>query len=372
MPIESTLVTGAFTPGSGCEFNSAASWIGLIKPAVPLVVGRTVATMPDSVDISGVDPQILQLAGSQVTFTSGFLGSTSGTPYLTLHFYRAIQLISGQTIQATPVGTVTWFKSVGTYDIPEGTMRIKGEVSVTDRAVSGPVYFDRCGIMLGPSEVWRNGTGRSTHAVWQTPVIPYADDDGSGYVDWQSLPGIDASPPVYDPLSGIATYTDQTVSPLVNRRYRAQTISYGLAGHRFVSGFGPPSDEVSLTAVNWWLKDITDPTRNLALRVQAESLQVGTTGTSVMYQPLGEDRPVVVSEGYKDDAIKLTLILKREEYAPLRQMLRSGRTLFLQTNVDHAWWVRPVGDLQSEVQVSGQRFVPIRFVTLTFVEVASP
>ncbi|WP_055563598.1 hypothetical protein [Streptomyces atriruber] len=373
VPVGATSVTGAFTPGSGTDINSAASWIGLIKPAVPLVAGRTVATMPDAVDISGIDPQILQLAGQKVTFTSAFLGSTSGTPYLTLSFYRANQLVSSQTIQGTSFGTAAWVKSAGTYDIPEGTTRIKGEVAVTDRAVSDLVYFDRIGIMLGSSGVWRNGTGRSTHAVWHAPVIQYADDDGTGYGDWQVLPGLDTSPPVYDPLSGIATYTDQTVIPLVNRRYRAQTTSYGLAGDRFVSGFGPPSDEVSLTAVNWWLKDITNPASNIPLRVKAEPVQVGTTGTSVMYQPLGEDRPVVVSEGYKGDAIELTLILRREEYAPLRRLLKSGRTLFLQTNVDHAWWVRPVGDISAEVQVSGQRFVdPIRFVKLTFVEVAAP
>ncbi|MEU6674753.1 hypothetical protein [Streptomyces sp. NPDC046925] len=373
VPVGATSVTAAFTPGSGTDINSAASWIGLIKPAVPLVAGKTVAVMPDAVDVSGIDPAVMQLAGNQVTFTSGFLGSTSGTPYLTLYFYRANQLISSQTIQGTSFNATTWVKSAGTFSVPEGTTRIKGEVSVTDRAVSDLVYFDRCGILLGSSSVWRNGTGRSTHAVWHAPEIQYADDDGSGYGEWQALPGLATSPPVYDPLSGFATYTDHTVIPLVNRRYRAQTTSFGLAGDRFVSGFGPPSDEVSLTAQNWWLKDISDPDSAIALRVKAEPLQVGTTGTSVMYQPLGEDRPVVLSEGYKGDAIELTLILKREEYAPLRQMLRSGRTLFLQTNVDHAWWVRPVGDLQSEVQVSGQRFVdPIRFVKVTFVEVDAP
>ncbi|QES45274.1 hypothetical protein DEJ49_33590 [Streptomyces venezuelae] len=372
VPVGATSVTASFTPGSGTDINSAASWIGLIKPAVPLVAGKTVATMPDAVDVSGIDPAIMQLAGSKVTFTSGFLGSTSGTPYLTLYFYRANQLISSQTIQGTSFNATTWVKSAGTFAVPDGTTRIKGEVSVTDRAVSDLVYFDRVGILLGSSSVWRNGTGRSTHAVWHVPELQYQDDDGSGYGEWQALPGIAASPPVYDPLSGVATYTDDTVIPLVNRRYRAQTISYGLAGDRFVSGFGPPSDEVSLTAVNWWLKDISTRTA-ISLRVKAEPLQVGTTGTSVMYQPLGEDYPVVLSEGYKGDAIELTLILKREEYAPLRALLRSGRTLFLQTNVDHAWWVRAVGDIQAEVQVSGQRFVdPIRFVKVTFVQVAAP
>lgn len=372
-PIGATSVTAAFTPGSGTEFNSAASWVGLIKPAVPLTAGRTVAAMPDAVEISAIDPDIMQLAGQQVTFTSAFLGSTSGTPYLTLYFYRANQLISSQVIQGTSFGTTMWVKSAGTYDIPEGTTRIKGEVAVTDRAVSDLVYFDRTGIMLGSSGVWRNGTGRSTHAVWHTPVIQYADDEGSGYGDWQVLPGLATSPPVYDPLSGIATYTDQTVIPLVNRRYRAQTISYGLAGDRFVSGYGPASDEVSLVALNWWLKDLQNPDLNLLAVTRGVPLEVGTTGTSVMYQPLGEQLPVVISEGYKGDAFEISFRVRRDEYAALKRLLESGRTLFLQTNVDHAWWVRPVGDIKAEVLLSGQRFVdPIRWVTVTFVEVAAP
>lgn len=373
VPIGATSVTGAFTPGSGTDLNSAASWIGLVKPAVPLVSGKTLATMPDAIEISGIDPKILELAGNQVTFTSAFLGSTAGTPYLKLFFYRANQLITSQVIQGTSFGTSLWVKSSGTFEIPEGTTRIKGEVSVTDRAVSDLVYFDRVGIMLGSSPVWRNGTGRTTHAVWHVPVIQYADDEGVGYGDWQTLPGLTNSPPVYDPLSGIATYTDHSIVPLVNRRYRAQTISFGLAGDQFVSGYGPASDEISMSALNWWLKDITDPSSNVALRVKWDTIQVGTTGTSVMYQPLGEDFPLVITEGYKGDALELTLILRRDEYAPLRKLLKSGRTLFLQSDVDHAWWVRPVGDIRAGILPTGQRRVdPIREVTLTFVQVAAP
>lgn len=371
--IGSTSVTGIFTPGSGTDLSSAASWIGLVKPAVPLVAGQTVATMPDTVDISGIDPKVLELAGNQVTFVSSFLGSTAGTPYLKLYFYRANQLIGSEVKQGSSFGTTLWVKSSGTFAIPDGTTRIKGEVSVTDRAVNDLVYFDRIGIMLGSSPVWRNGTGRSTHAVWHIPVIQYADDEGAGYGDWQTLPGLTTSPPVYDPLSGIATYTDHTVIPLVNRRYRAQTISYGLAGDQFVSGYGPASDEVSLSALNWWLKDITDPDNAITLKVKWGTTQVGTTGTSVMYQPLGEDFPLVLTEGYKGDALELTLILKRDEYAPLRKLLKSEKTLFLQSDVDHAWWVRPVGDIKADILPTGRRKVdPIREVTLTFVQVAAP
>ncbi|MFH8405581.1 hypothetical protein ACH4FX_12510 [Streptomyces sp. NPDC018019] len=372
IPIGATSVTGVFAPGSGTDLSSAASWIGIVKPAVPIVSGKAVGTMPDAVDISAIDPRIMTLAQNKVTFTSAFLGSTSGTPYLTLYFYRANALISSQVIQGTSFGTATWVKSAGTFVIPDGTTRLKGEVSVTDRAVSDLVYFDRVGIMLGSSGVWRNGTGRTTHAVWSAPVIQYQDDDGSGYTDWAPLPGLTASPPSFDPLSGIATYTDHTVIPLTNRRYRAQTTSYGLAGDQFVSGYGPASDEVSMTASNWWLKDISDSSRAMLLRVKAEPLQVGTTGTSVMFQPLGEDYPVVLTEGYKGDAFELTLILDRTERAQLRELLAGGRTLYLQSDVDHAWWVRPVGDLQAEIQLTGQRRTnPIRFVKVTFVQVAA-
>ncbi len=366
-------VTGVLTPSSGSALQSAASWIGFIRPAVPLTTGLALASMPSATDISRLDPDIMERAGNRVTFTSAFLGSTSGTPYLTLHFYRANQLIDSQTIQGTSFGTTHWIASSGIAAVPEGTTGIKGEVSVTDRQIGDNVYFDRVGILLGSTTVWRNGTGRATHPVWSGPSIQYADDDGSGYGPWLDLPGQTGNPPSFDPLTGMMTYTDNTVIPLTRRKYRAQTVSYGLAGDRFVSGYGPDSDEVSLTAREWWLKDLsTDWSQILRVHVPAGPVTVGTTNTAVSFQPLGENYPVVLTEGYKGDSFELTLVLSREEHALLRTQLRTGRTLFLQSPVDHAWWVRPVGDLVSAIQYTGQRFTnPIRFFKITFVQVAS-
>lgn len=366
-------VTGVFTPGSGSSIGSAASWVGLVRPAVPLVSGTAAATMPSPVDISLMDPRILELAGRKVSFLSAFLGSTAGTPYLTLDFYRANALIQSRTVQGSSFNTSVWTASGGTFDIPADTTRINGTVSATDRAPGDLVYFDRIGIMLGDTRIWRNGTDRTAHAVWHAPEIQYADDDGSGYTPWRTLPGLAAHPPVFDPLSGLMSYTDNTVVPLTNRKYRAQTVSYGLQGDRFVSGYGPDSDEVSLVASNWWLKDLQDPDNNIILRVHvpAGPVTVGTTSTSVVYQPLGEDYPVVVTEGYKGDSFDLTLVLDRLEHAQLKAMLRRGRTLFLQSGVDHAWWVRSVGDLSAAIQYTGQRRTnPVRFFKITFVQVA--
>lgn len=369
----STSVTAAFTPGSGTSIQSAASWIGLVKPAVPLTAGLTVGTMPSAIEISQVENAVLEQAGRKITFTCDFLGSTAGTPYLTLYFYRANQLIRSETRQGSSFGTSVWTQSHATFDLPDGTTRIKGEVSVTDRQVGDFVYFDRAGLLTGESDIWRNGTGRSTHAIWSSPHLQYADNDGSGYGDWQDLPGQVLSPPFFDPDTGFMQYTDQTVVPLMSRKYRAQTVSYGLAGDRFVSGYGPDSDEISMTAQNWWIKDLADTnplTNSMVLRVKAEPTGVGTTNTAVVFQPLGEDLPVVLSEGYKGDTFELTMVMNRIEHAQLKALLRRGRTLFLQSDVDHAWWIRPVGDLKADIQVTGQRKTnPVRFFTLTFVQV---
>lgn len=366
----STSVTMAFTPGSGTSIGSAVSWIGLIKPAVALTSGLTVAAMPDSIDISAIDPAIMTRAGNEVTFVSSFLGSTSGTPYLTLYFYRANQLISSQSAQGVSFGTVAWTGSAATMSIPDGTTRIKGEVSATDRQIGDFVYFDRVGILLGDTTVWRNGTGRSTHPVYSGPMLQYADDGGAGYGDWADLPGQSVSPPAFDPLTGIMTYTDNTVVPLRRRKYRAQTVSYGLAGDRFVSGYGPDSDEINLTAREWWIKDLTT---DFAMVIRPHSpsgnISVGTTNTAVAFQPLGEDLPVVLTEGYKGDSFELTLIMNRTEHEEIREQLRTGRTLFLQSPVDHAWWVRPVGDLNAVILPTGQRFTnPLRLFKITFVQ----
>lgn len=372
VPTGAQSVTGAYTPGSGSSLQSAASWVGLVKPAVPLTSGLAVATAPAVTDISLIDPDILARAGNRVTLISDFIGSTAGTPFLTLKFYRANQLISSETRQGSSFSTAIWSSSSGTVDLPEGTTGIQPEVSVTDRTVGDFVYFDRIGVMLGDTEVWRNGTGRSTHPVWSAPSIQYADDDGTGYGDWYDLPGQTIRPPQFDSLTGITEYVDNTVVPLQRRKYRAQTVSYGLAGDRFVSGYGPDSDEVSLTAREWWLKDLTtDFAMILRVHVPAGPVTVGTTNTAVVFQPLGEDFPVVLTEGYKGESFELTLVLNRAEHAQLRAQLRTGRTLFLQSPVDAAWWVRAVGDPSSALQYTGQRFTnPIRFFKITFVQIA--
>jgi hypothetical protein len=366
-----TQLSGIWTPGTGSDKNSMAGWIGLISPASPVTAGYAIAEMATQVDISKVDTDAVSDT-EHVAVTASLIGTTAGTPYLTAKFYRANQLLNSLVAQGTTFGTSVWTKSAATFDVPPGTTRMKVGVSVSDRAINDIVYFDRVSLAFGTDTTFRPGTSRAEHPIWSKPHIQYADDSGTGYGDWQELPGLKANPPHYIPLSGLAGYVDHTVIPLVNRKYRARTISYGLNGDQFVSPWGPQSSEFSFVARNWWLKDIADPDDNIELKVKWETVSVTSTNTATVFQPLGEDLPVVLTEGYKGSQFSLKLIpVRSDDWAKLQKLLRSGRTLFLQSDIDNAWWVRPVGDLGAAILATSQRQSnPLREISISFVEVA--
>ncbi|MGW2206750.1 hypothetical protein [Streptomyces sp. NPDC001774] len=369
-------VYGTMTPGSGTSSESVASWIGIVKPATATEAGLVEAYPNTTVDISDLDPTVLDLCDRKVTLTAQFIGSTSGVPRLSVDFFRANQLISSVSAAGTTFGSSVYAKSWVTFDIPDGTTRIRPKVGATGRAVSGTVDFTRIGLMLGaPADgtdvVWRNGTARPEHPVWARPEIEYADDEGAGFGDWVTLSGQVAYPPAFAQHDQSLTYLDHTVVPLYDRRYRVRTLSYGLAGDRFVSPWGPASASASFSAETWWLKDIQDATANMPLTVKWESVSVATSNTSAVFQPLGSDYAVVVSEGFRSDTFEIKVWMDRFEYAELKALFRRKRTLFLQSDVDHGWWVRPIGDVPGEILPTSKRKTnPLRWVTLRFAEVA--
>jgi LysM repeat protein len=364
-------VYGTFTPGSGTSVVSACTWLGFLVPSAATTGGTVGADLVTPIDITKVSSEVTNRAGNQVTVQAAFLGSTAGAPYLKLYSYVGNELVSTQTAVGQPFNTSTWVKSAAQFVLPPGTTRVSMGVSAADRQVNDYVLFDRVSLAFGADTVWRRGTGRTAHPIFNVPIVEYAEDKGTGYGDWQPLGSMSTQLLKYDQLTGISSFIDQTIVPLSARKYRAKTISYGLQGDTFVSDFGPESPEVTLSAHDWWLKDLSSPSNSMVIKVKADPLQVGTSDTSAVFQPLGADRPFVVTEGYKGDTIDLTLIMKRDEYAQLRQLFNSGRTLFLQSNMDNAWWVRPIGDISSATQLTGKRQTdPLRFVKVSFVEVA--
>ena len=365
------ILAGIWAPTTGTDKNSMAGWQGLIKPAAPVVNGYASATMATAVDLSLL--KIAEISERQrVAVTASFIGSTAGTPYLTVNFYRANVLLNSSIEEGSSFGTGTWQKSVAVFDVPEGTTRITIGVSASDRNLADIVYWDRISVGFGEDTTYRKGTSRTAHPVWSKPQIQYADDDGTGYGDWADLPGLKALPPSYDPTNGLSDYIDHTPIPLTNRKYRARTVSIGLAGDQFVSDYGPDSSEYSFTADNWWLKQIEHPENNIQLQVKWDVTSVTTSNTATVFQPIGEDLPSVLTEGYKGDVFSLTLIpVGHDDWVKLRAMLRSGRTLFLQSDIDHAWWVRPLNDLGAGVlPTASRKSNPLRELKVDFVQVA--
>jgi hypothetical protein len=239
------------------------------------------------------------------------------------------------------------------------------------------VQFDRVGLVLGSpatgeTPAWRNGTARVQHSVWSKPIIQYTDDTGVGFHNWTNLPGQRTIPPEFTSGTGQLAYVDHSIIPLNVRKYRVRTMAFGLQGETFSSGWGPESNEVSFSALNWWLKDFTDLSTALRLRVRYEDITVATDNTASVYHPLGEDFPVVVTEGYKADSLTISIFCDRQEEASLYRLLRSNRTLLLQSDTDYAWWVRPVDALSvNNLAVSTLRRTsdPIKVVTCKFVQV---
>jgi hypothetical protein len=370
-----TTVYGSFTPGSGSSVLSSIGWIGFLSPATPTIAGDAGVTLTTPVDISAVSPDVWARAGNQMTVSAALSGSTAGASYLVFNSYVGNELKSSQTAAGSSFGvngTDPWVKSVVTFPIPDGTTRVSMGIIAPNRNVNDVVYFDRCSMSFGSATVWRPGTGRAQHPIFNIPVIEYTEDTGDGYGDWQPLYGSDKALLTYDQLSGLGTYIDQSITPLAYRKYRIRTISYGLAGEIFTSDYGPESSEAYLEGPdNWWLKDLAVPEYSMPIRVQAQTVTATIKDSSTVFQPVGEDLPIIVTEGYKGDTIALSMVMDQYEYAKFRKLVKSGRTLLLQSDNDSAWWVRPQGDISADLQPTNMhRTNPIRFVNMTFYQVA--
>lgn len=375
-----TTVYGSFTPGSGTSDTSWCAWEGFLIPITPTVGGEVGVTLANYVDISMVPADARSRAGNQLAMTASFLGSTAGVPHFKLYSYIGNELISTQVAESDAFNTTVWNKATTLFVLPPGTTRLKLGIAAADRAASDYVLFDRVSVALGSSTVWRNGTGKTAHPILDIPVMQFNEDLGNGYGDWKDLHGTGSSLLKYDPLTGLVTFVDQSVVPLSKRKYRAKTISYGLAGETFISNYGPESNEISLIADDWWLKDLAVPANSMKLRVYnanqagatggAGTISVTTTDTSAVFQPLGADKPIVITEGFKGDTIALIIMVRNTEYTQLRDLINARRTLYLQSNIDQSWWVRPNGDLTATTQPTGDMHSnPLKFVTVTFVEV---
>lgn len=373
----STTMYGTYTPGGSAQ--GAASFLGFLVPGTSSVQGEGGVTLRDYVDLRSISDDVWSRTGNLLTIQAAFLGSVAGTAHLKLYAYCGNELLAQQFAAGSPYNTGEWTKSVAQMVLPEGTTRIKLGMSAVGMSVNDTLSFCRVSAALGGDTIYRQGTNGAAHPMYDVPTVEFAEDLGQGYGDWTSLADYVGAPLSYDNDTGLCTFQDQTMTPLSTRKYRATTTSYGLAGDTFISDYGPDSEEVVLVAENWWLKDLVSGT-SLPLKVYAYALGGGLSGTSVFevtvtdtstsFQPLGRKYPIIVTEGYKADSFGISIQVDSNDFATLMGILESMHTLYLQSNFDKSWWVRPFGNILHDLQaMSNMTTSPFRFVQVTFLEV---
>lgn len=356
---------------STAQFQSSAGWVGLLRPSNFSLAGVISATMATQVDLSQITDDVLNRCGNELTVSGSFLGSLAGTAILSVQFYQANQLLETVSAQASSFTSSKGLRSL-TFPIPDGATGAYIQISATNRSIGDTVSFDHIALALGSDAVFQAGTNRGFHPIWSYPEIQYADDSGQGYGDWQPLPGNETLLPAYDYLTGDATIEDHTIIPLVTRKYRARTVTIGLAGDQSVSPWSADSDEVYIVGENWWLKDIADPENNLQLKVKWDTFSTARTNTAVSWQPLGEDYPIMLTEGFKSEKFTVNLVpVNQADFTALETLLRSGKVLFLQTDIDRAWWVRPLDDFKVDLLPTNKRQSnPLRAIQQEFLEMS--
>lgn len=100
--------------------------------------------------------------------------------------------------------------------------------------------------------------------------------------------------------------------------------------------------------LDWWLKDPSDPTRNIAVDVvDWEPTRAVNTG---VYAPRGRTEAVVASGDILGMAGTLVLrTLSKAVYDSAQTLIRSKRTLLLQSVLPQQWYVKLSGPINERI-----------------------
>jgi hypothetical protein len=371
VPLGPQAITGHYVRSTS-QFQLALGWAGLIRPSNFNVAGSMSVTSATQFDLSNITDDAWNRCGGQMTFSCVIFGSTGGSPQFTLTFYRANQPIQVVNAVATPFNSSFSSLCGFTFTAPQDATSVSIGIAAYNRSVGDTLTFDHPSLVLGSVAGYQAGTNRQYHPIWSYPEIQYAEDRGLGYGPWQELAGVGTLAPSYDYYTGNVTFVDHTIVPLVTRKYRARTVTLGQAGDMAASPWSAESAPVTITGQNWWLKDIANPANNLKLKVKWDTFSTARTNTATSWQPLGEDFPIMLTEGFKSEKFTVSLVpVSQTDFAQLEEMLEGGTILYLQTDIDRAWWVRPEDDLKADLlPTNRRRSNPLRAIQQTFLEMS--
>jgi hypothetical protein len=160
-------------------------------------------------------------------------------------------------------------------------------------------------------------------------TVERSDDGG---LTWAVVRGIDAQNIGFNITT---TFYDYEAQPNTLTQYRAwvtSTASGAIAQSAFATG------SVTLATRYAFLKDVTDATRNVHLRLQGKWLKKGHRRPRAYYEAINRDRPIPMRGVAAQRTTSVQVLCKtRAELTALLTLLNSDRVLLLQTAWTHMW-----------------------------------
>ncbi len=125
------------------------------------------------------------------------------------------------------------------------------------------------------------------------------------------------------------------------------------------------TDATRILATSWWLRDPLDPTRDVAISQQSLDVTEGPGYSGTAYDAEGRGESIVLFSDLPGSAsFDLDLwALDKATFDAVMLLLRSKRTLVVQTLHGQRWYVRTVGDptyTQLRAIRQGSEFYPVR------------
>lgn len=199
--------------------------------------------------------------------------------------------------------------------------------------------------------------------ITKTPLVEYSDDNG---VTWQTLRNgnsfrLDAQQQ--------ATLFDYEALPGVTRQYRGSTAIVDSNGVNYKSTYSP-SAYANLSSDVFWLKSISDPSKNIGGFVVA-SVEVDLTDDVGVFKPLGRSTAITVEDipGGEDGKMEITAI-GRDTWEALKALVKSGDVLMFVSPFGEGKYIKLTGSQtwDSMTTVDSE----VHKMSLSFVEVGRP
>ncbi len=254
------------------------------------------------------------------------------------------------------VTSAAWLaRTLASQTVPALTASVCLEVDF-DANVGEKFYVDQAYIAAGTDPLFGAGYGGAAAFV-----VRRSFDGGA---TWEYVRGASPDDPAGN-TSGLAVLTAEVVDREARLREPVIYSAYVQGGTTdLVVSAEVEADEVRILASSWWLRDPLDSTRDVAIAQQ--SLDVSESGyAGTAYDPEGASASVVLFSDLPGSAsFDLDVwALDKATFDAVMLLLRSKRTLVVQTLHGQRWYVRTVGDpTYSQLRAirQGSEFYPLR------------